>query len=228
MENLLLNYFQKRMQKESDAAPPSFEEGPVITITREYGCPGKLIAQQLVTEINHRSAPPWKWISKELIESLAMELKLQPSVIQDIKNFDERKTTDYLALLFTGDYYPGEMKIKNTLSDIILSFAREGRVVIVGRAGFQITNAIEKSFHISLKAPLEWRIEHICQRMNLNYLDGLKQVEQMSLKRENFLSYFNKNTPLKPFDAVFDCSISSDEEIVQVTLMELRKKGWIS
>jgi len=228
MENLLLNYFQKRMQKESDAVTPSLEEGPVITITREYGCPGKLIAQQLVTEINHRSQPNWKWISKELIESLAMELKLQPSVIQDIKNFDERKTTDYLALLFTGDYYPGEMKIKNTLSDIILSFAREGRVVIVGRAGYQITNAIEKSFHISLKAPMEWRIEHICQRMNLSYLDGLKQVEQWSLKRENFLSYFNKTTALKPFDAVFDCSISSDEEIIQVTLMELRKKGWIS
>lgn len=228
MENLLLNYFQKRMHKESDVVAPSREEGPVITITREYGCPGKIIAQQIVNQINTRDNHSWKWISKEILESLAQELKLQPSVIRDIKNFDERKTTDYLALLFTGDYYPGEIKIKNTLTDIILSFAREGHAIIVGRAGYQITNAIEKSYHISLKAPLEWRIEHICQRMNINYLEGLKQVEIMSAKRESFLKYFDKTGAMKPFDAVFDCSLTSNEEIEQVVLMDLRQRGWIS
>lgn len=226
MDNLLIKYFQQRMSKEE---LPSFnpkESGPVITISREYGCPGKIIAQSLVEKVNQIKPSSWKWISKEIIESLAQELKLQPSVIEDIKNFDERKTTDYLALLFTSDYYPGEKKIKNTLSDIINSFAHQGHVVIVGRAGYQITNGIEKSLHISLKAPLDWRIEHICQRMNLSFIDGMKVVEEMSEKRRHFLSHFDR-PGLKNYDLIFDCSQTSDEEIVNVILLEIKKKHWI-
>lgn len=226
MDNLLIKYFQQRMSKEELPSNKSMESGPVITISREYGCPGKIIAQLLVEKINQINPTNWKWISKEIIESLAQELKLQPSVIQDIKNFDERKMTDYLALLFTNDYYPGEKKIKNTLSDIINGFALQGNVVIVGRAGYQITNVIEKSLHISLKAPLDWRIEHICQRMNLSFIDGMKVVEEMSEKRSHFLSHFNR-PGLKDFDLVFDCSQTSDDEIVNVILLEIKKRKWI-
>jgi cytidylate kinase len=226
MENLLLKYFQQRMSKEELPHFLSKEPGPIITISREYGCPGKIIAQNLVERVNAIAHTNWKWISKEIIESLALELKLQPSVIQDIKNFDERKTTDYLALLFTNDYYPGEKKIKNTLTDIINSFAQEGKVVIVGRAGYQITNDIEKSIHVSLKAPIEWRIEHICQRLNLNFIDGMRQVEELSTKRSHFLSHFEKPN-LKDYDLVFDCSQTNNDEITNVILMEMKKRNWI-
>lgn len=226
MDNLLIKYFQQRMSKEELPSFNTKEAGPVITINREYGCPGKIIAQSLVEKVNLLKSVHWKWISKEILESLAQELKLQPSVIQDIKNFDERKTTDYLALLFTSDYYPGEKKIKNTISDIINGFAMEGNVVIVGRAGYQITNGIEKSLHISLKAPLEWRIEHICQRMNLSFIDGMRIVEEMSEKRNHFLSHFNR-PGLREFDFVFDCSQTSNEEIIDVIVLEMKKMKWI-
>ena len=45
--------------------------GPVITISRAYGCPGKLLAQDLAINLNKRvigtKEKHWKWISKEII-----------------------------------------------------------------------------------------------------------------------------------------------------------------
>ena len=40
MDNLLGNYFQNRMERESETVEEIRDPGPVITLSREYGCPG--------------------------------------------------------------------------------------------------------------------------------------------------------------------------------------------
>ncbi len=226
MENLLLNYFQNRMEKESIYTDPHNEYGPLVTITREFGCPGKAIAEQLVYLINQAKPPiKWNWIDKEILKILASELNLSPSVIEDIKNFEERKISDYVALVFSNDYFPGNKKIKNALAEIILTFSKRGHYVIVGRAGHYIAGDIPRSYHVSLKAPFDWRVEHICQRKNCSYQEALKMVQEMSEKRERFLMHFAKGKEKYEFDAVFDCSETSIEEICRVVMVDLKQKA---
>ena len=72
MQNILSHYMRERMQK-SVAKEVDKEPGPVITIARSYGCPGKLIGQELVHALNKKLADAgakqhWKWISKEILE----------------------------------------------------------------------------------------------------------------------------------------------------------------
>ena len=225
MDNLLLNYFQNRMDREAANIQQLGIGGPVITLSREYGCPGKKIATMLADRILAEKNVEWTMISKEVLETLAEELNLNPSVVEDLANFEDRRITDYIALLLSKDYYPGEQKIKNTLSDIILSFATKGNTIIVGRAGFNICNQIEKSFHIRLVAPIEWRIDYMSKKRNISYPDAMKLVEEMSRKREQFLKFFMDNQKYDiSFDSTYDCSQITDNEIVTKVMSDLERK----
>lgn len=223
MPNLLLKYFQQRM----DNDPPALsikEPGPVVTISREYGCPGKIVAEQLNDKINQHYNNSWKWISKEILEQLAEELKLKPSVIEDINNFKDRGFSDYFALLLSKSYFPGEKRIKNAFHDILLSIANEGNAIIVGRAGYYITNHLQKSYHVRLYAPLEWRVDRFSEKRELSYQDAMKQVEDMNKNRLQFLEYFRDNKKQnKPFNQEFDCSVNSIEQIVDQIWSDLEK-----
>ncbi|MCF8370072.1 MAG: cytidylate kinase-like family protein [Bacteroidales bacterium] len=226
MDNLLIDYFHNRMERTTSKVEEVKEPGPVITLSRDYGCPGKRIATLLVERIKAEKQTDWTMISKEILETLATELKLNPSVVNDIAHFEDRGLGDYLALLLSKDYYPGEQKIKNTLSEIILSFAKKGHTIIVGRAGIYITKQIEKSYHIKLFAPIEWRIDYMSAKMSISYPDAMRLVEDMSRKREQFLKFFavQKKEDIT-FDATFDCSQVSDDEIISHVMADLEKKG---
>jgi len=123
MSELLNHYFKLRMDKDPVIPSVNDEPGPVITISRDYGCPGKKVAEKLTNILSSTYTADWTWIDKEVLDKLSKELNLNPSVIDDLSNFTDRKLSDYIALIFSSDYYPGEKKIKNTMAEIILSFA---------------------------------------------------------------------------------------------------------
>lgn len=228
MDNLLIDYFKNRMEREAGTVKEIMVAGPVITLSREYGCPGKRIVSLLADRINQQKQVKWTMISKEILETLAQELNLNPSVVKDLANFEDRPLSDYFALLLSKDHYPGEHKIKNTLSEIILSFARKGHVIIVGRGGFYITQHIEKSYHIKLLAPIEWRIDYISQKLGISYPDAMIRVEEMSRKREQFLKFFAvQKKQDTTFDATFDCSQVSDDDMVSQVMADLEQRAII-
>lgn len=223
----LIRYFNERLSRPVNWKKDPVSPGPVVTISREYGCQGKTIANLLVEKINRNGYQSWRWISKEILESLANKLKLNPSVITEINNYEDRKLSDYIALLLSTDQYPGEKKIKQKLAEIILSFATEGNVIIVGRAGYFITGHIEKAVHVRLTAPLNWRTEHFAERRNLSYHEAMRIVETMGKKRLEFLNYFASHYQHRPHDFVFDTSQISNQEIVNKVYKHLVNKELI-
>jgi cytidylate kinase len=223
MENLLVKYFQLRMEKENSPVYHEREPGPVITISREVGCPGKTIAGMLVEKIAESGVTGWKWVDKEILEQIALELHLTPSIMEDISKYEDRRLTDYIALLLSRDYYPGEKRIKNKWSEIINNLAGAGQVIIVGRAGFYITGYIPKSYHVRLYAPEEWRIDYIAEKKGCSFQDSMKLVEEMSRKRKQFLGYFESERKVGTnFNREFDCSVMTHEEIVNQMFADIR------
>ena len=224
MDNLLLKYFKLRMERNPEFKPEFNEPGPVITISREFGCPGKRVAEKFANELTKHTKEEWNWIDKEIINQLSEELKLNPSTVDDLANYTDRKLSDYLALMFSSDYYPGEKKIKNTLSEIILSFANNGNVVILGRAGYLICGKIKRSFHIKLIAPMEWRIDKVSEKKDISYHDAIKFIDEFEIKRDQFQKFFSSGVPNdNDFDIIFDCSVKSDEEIISETFKLIRE-----
>ena len=226
MDDLLHKYFKLRMNRVQPYLPNQEDFGPIVTISRDYGCPGKKIAEELANNLSTNYKDSWTWIDKEILEQLSKELKLNPSVVNDLSNFTDRKLSDYIALIFSTDYYPGEKKIKNTMAEIITSFANKGNVVIVGRAGFILTSHIKKSFHIKLTAPFEWRVDQISEKRGISYPDAIIIVEEFKIKREQFLKFYSSSTNDDlNFHAFYDCSLMTDEQIISDTINKINEIG---
>ena len=225
MDNLFLKYMSERTGKRKSPEPSNVIPGPVITISRQYGCPGKRIAERLSEMLTHKSKQcgeynEWRWISKEILEKSAMELKLSPDMLKQLSDYRHSSFFKDLALFFSEEYYPGDAKIKNTIASFIHEEAVQGYVVIVGRAGEAITKNIEKSFHIKLKAPLDWRTRVVAEQENLSLAEAQKRCVEQDKRRAQFRDYFEKGKKdIEFFDITYNCKTMTDDEIIQMIMI---------
>jgi len=232
MENVFLKYMRERVGKRDEHQLPQ-SDGPVITISREYGCPGKRIGKYLsevLTDKLKRQGinKEWRWLSKEIIEESARELKLSPSLIKDVSEYKNRSFFDNLALFFSDTYYPSDAKINNTIANFIHTAATEGNVVIVGRAAEAITKNFKKSFHVKLMAPLDWRAEIISNTYGKSISEAKKEAIDMDRRRAQFREYFEKGVPdVEFYDACFNCKEMTDDEIVELIVIIAETRGFI-
>jgi len=233
MENLFLKYMRERNDKRTSSAPDIVAPGPVITISRDYGCPGRRIARLLSEtltkkNLNLGSSVKWKWISKEIIEKSAQELRLSPTITKELSDYRARGFFENLALFFSDEFYPGDVKIKNTIARFIYNAAAEGNVVIVGRAAESITKHFEKSLHIKLQAPLEWRTRQVADSYGMTMSDAKKEVLEMDKRRSQFRNYFEKDLPdIEFFDMFFNVESMTDEEIIEMIIIIAETRGFV-
>lgn len=147
MNNFLEQYLIERYRQ---GEPETTAPGPVVTLSREYGCEANIIAQKLSEKLTiHYGAidqkSNWKIISKEILEASAQKLKTDSKNLEYV--FEESRTTidDFLLSLTARQYY-SDWKIKETIKKVVHSFAVDGYAIIVGRAGAQNHQRHSKSF----------------------------------------------------------------------------------
>ena len=224
----LLKYMSERYLKEEIHVDNS---GPVITISREAGCPAKKISSKLTQILNEkleakRKKPIWKWVSKEILSESAKELKVNPEKIEYVFNYEQKNFFDELLASHSSKYYKSDRKIRNTVAKVIRSIANEGNAIIVGRGGVAITKDIERSLHINLHAPSEWRAIRYCEKHCLTIEEARKMVKDVDKKRDQFRNYFHgKGTDYTEFDITYNCMTFSIDEIAHsiANIIELRK-----
>lgn len=232
MRGILTSYMKERMERK-ERSKIIKEPGPVVTISRSYGCPAKIVAQNLALAINKRiglseSRRHWRWISKEILEESAKELKIDKHTIREAVSADEKNVIDDLIISLAGKFYPGDNKVRKTMRDIILSFANQGRVIIVGRAGVSITREIKNSFHVRLTAPLEWRAEAVSRTQNISLDEARKKILDIDHKRMKLRAFFEGPNP---DDSIFDviCNYQSmtEKEILGLIMNVMELKNMI-
>nr|WP_321408306.1 cytidylate kinase-like family protein [uncultured Carboxylicivirga sp.] len=233
MDNLFLKYMQERSGQRKAPETKHGLAGPVITISREYGCHGQKIGQLLAEKITKELSAAginkeWRMISKEILERSANELKLTPALLQDLSDYRQKNFFENLALFFSSSYYPGDAKIKNTIAKFLHDEAEEGNVVIVGRAAEAITKNIKQSFHVKLEAPLEWRAELVAKEEKISLSDAKKECIEQDKRRANFRDYFENGRPdIDFFDLKINAMTMSDDDIVNLLYCLARSRGFL-
>ncbi len=224
----LLKYMSGRLQKDNNniKAP-----GPVITISRLYGCPAKKVALKLTEELTKKMFvkgldAEWRIITKEIMSESAKELGLEPSKIKYVFKYEQKGILDDILEAHSNKYYKSDRKIRSTIAQVIKNISHEGNVVIVGRGGVAITRDILKSLHINLDAPLEWRVLRASEKNCMSIEEARKYTIEIDHKRKQFREYFEgKNTDYTRFDLTFNCMTLSVDEIVGIIMKaaEIRK-----
>ncbi|MHC1704102.1 MAG: AAA family ATPase [Tenuifilaceae bacterium] len=219
------------IERHKDLHKPCPEPGPVVTISREMGCAGTLVAVRLVEELNKRytfkDGELWRWVGKEEIQAAAAHaLNLAPEDIDYVLEAKKKTMMDDILQSFSKKYYKSDRVIRKTVKDVIRTFACNGRAVILGRGGVAITRDIPRSLHINLEAPLEWRTLRISEKMDLDIKAAESYILEIDRQREEFRDYFGGvNTDYTRFDISFNSMTLTISEIVDITIktMELRK-----
>ena len=230
MTNILLKYLEERYEHNApklEVKPP----GPVITISRAFGCPANLCATDLaeiLTKIDGEGKEPWKVISKEILEQAAKELGLTPEKIEFVFKFEKRSAVDEILEALSSKYYKSERKIKNTIREVILEIGKQGRVIIVGRAGVAILKNIPNSLHIKLIAPLDYRVDGVSRRHEISHNEAKKLTVEMDKKRKQLRSDFaGKIMDYVDYDLIFNCSVLKSEEVVELVAKAAEIRGLV-
>jgi cytidylate kinase len=227
MDTFLFKYLSERLQ-EKEESPNS--QHPVITISREYGCWGNRIAELLCQKLLDKSKlsgsyQPWKWITKDILEKSALELKVAPEYISDIFDSKQKGTLADIILSF-GSQYMSDEKIKSTITKVVKSYSRDGYAIIVGRASNIILKDYPKALHVKLFAPYEWRAECLRKRLNLTVTQSRIQVKEMEKRRAAFIQFFRGSLhESEIFDVCFNRKTINENEIVDsiISILESKK-----
>lgn len=230
MENLFLHYMHERVRREEEQTVQ--DPGPVITISREYGCYGNEVADLLTKKINAIQAaeekPKWVLVSHQILHDAAESLKAKPDEIVHIFGAKEKSIFRDLVSIFTKDKYLSDIQIKRTIAQIIRSYSVQGNTVIVGRAGCVLAKHIKRSVHVKLMAPIDWRAETIKKRFDISISDAMERVKDTDKRREAFMEFFRGNKPdSELFDLLLNRSTVDTEDIVDLILKLAKIRGVI-
>jgi len=227
MNNLLLKYMESRFQEQFNME--TNKPHPFVTISREFGCPSKLIAKMLAEELNRKAGNAkgrlWQYINKEIVEQAAMELELEPVKIEHLFRMDQTGILDDLLSSFSSNY-KSTQKIRKTILDVTQTFSKKGHVILVGRGSVAITHDRPNSLHIRLQAPLDWRAHCVSEHKGITVREALQVAVEIDKKRTALIESFLGHK-LEPnlFDAIFNCKTLSNADIIStiIKMMETLK-----
>ncbi len=207
--------------------------GPVVTLSREVGCPAKKIASDLSEKLNtlkkkHSKDHPWRWIDKEIMMESAKELNVDSSQIQHVFDYKKRGILEDLLMAQSKDYYKSDMKIRTTIAKVIRNFANAGNAIIVGRGGVAITRDIPRSLHIYLEAPLEWRALRVADKYNYTIDQARAYAQNIDKKRSGFRDFFQgKGNDYTRFDIKLNCMTLEPNGLIDIIIGGMRTRSMI-
>ena len=224
----LKKYLTEQYEKTIDEGQKA---GPVITISRQYGCAAKDFAQKLADRLNEfkqdkKGTKPWTWINKEIFENTAKALNLKESRILHVFEGEKKGVVESIILSSSEKYYASDTKIKKKIIEIVRSFAEQGHMIIIGLGSVAITRDIKRSLHIRLQAPFEWRVEQTAKRRSKKNDEMAKYAASIDKKRDKLRdSFLSKEDPAEMFDITFNVMTMKQDEILDsiVYFMKSRK-----
>ena len=227
----LLQFIEERLKENT---PSEEVPGPVITISREYGCPGYNLGLELAERLSHRSSikggvVDWKTLNREILVQAADEIKLTPDLVDRIIHQKPLGMFADIFQSFSDHYLPNDMEVKKKVAAIILDLAIHGNVIIVGRAGAMITQQLPNTLHFHLYASLDSRIAKVVEKEGLKEDEARKKILRVDQERVYIRKFYaGEAADSSFFDANFNTGTLDTETIVESILAMARKKGLIT
>lgn len=227
MENALLKYLNERMRKTMEAPKirPS-AAGPVITISREVGCNGLVLARKLATRLNeHPSGQEWKVLSKEVFYKSARELDIAPETIRKTVKKVDKYTFEEILNAFGNKRYKSDAKIAKTVRDVVYSLSVEGFNIIVGRASHIIAHDIKNALHLRLIAPMDYRVINIMANNDLSKTKAIAFIKKVEQERMAFRKSMKEDHLHEDYyDLTINRASFSTEQVIELIIKAIDKK----
>jgi len=151
----------------------------VITISREFGSEGDIIAHQVAQSLNYHFVDQ-KFIGDILGQYGYVEFDKE---FTTLPTFWER---------FDAQREKQRELMARMLNKVIEAVAHHGNVVILGRVGFEVLGEYADVLHVRLQAPLPVRVKRIMAQQELSFEEAESLVKNSDNVRVAFVEEFYK------------------------------------
>lgn len=155
---------------------------PFITIAREPGSGGAPIARLVAEKLG------FECIDEEITDEIARSTRKRKAIIQAI---DEKKRTalqDMVHSMLNPDYID-DVKYVSELVKVVLTYAHQGNVVILGRGANFIT-PFPKGLHVNITAPYQVRVERAMQYEDFDKETAKEVIAKVEKERKDFVKQY--------------------------------------
>ncbi len=191
----------------------------VITIGREYGSGGRLIAKKVSKLLNI------PFYDEELINLIVQETGLAADFI---RNADTRNPIGcFSSFSFSYDNLPVEGQLLISEADIIKKVADKGPCIIVGLCADYILRHKENCARVFVSAPFDERVKRVKEEYNVNQKNIEHYVTKIDKSRAKYYNYVTdeKWNVAKNYDMVLNSTIGLDECALLIKdLVEIKEK----
>jgi cytidylate kinase len=171
----------------------------IITLDREYGSGGGVIAEKLAKRLG------WKLWDQLLTDEIARRMECD---CREVEQHEERRDAAFYRLLksfmrgsFEGSLNAPRLKIVDTdcVRDVVLrilpEIAKEGNSVIVGRGSAYYLATRLDTFHVFVYAPFEERVRRL-QSIGNSEKEAFDLAQSVDQERADFVKqYFDIEWP---------------------------------
>jgi len=200
---------------------------PCITISRETGAGVQSVCKHLITILEQNSFKDdihWTFFDRKLIEKILEDHHLPQRVSEYLVEDKYRHISSAINELL--GLHPTQWTILHKTTETVLQLARMGKAVIVGRGGNIITSNLKNVFRVRLIAPIEKRVNHIMEIMNLNTDEAESYIKKEDIARKMYLkSNFGKDVsdPLS-YHIILNTGMLSYKETAEIIASAVMRK----
>lgn len=188
----------------------------VITVSRQFGSFGSIIANKISKELNI------EYLDRNIVEEAAKKLGLSVPVI---KEYDEKIGKKYFQALFPLGITKND-EIFQIQKNIIEDLAKKKSCVIVGRCGNYILRNHPRALHIYIYAPYLSKLNDSINTLGMSETDAKKMIKNVDLAREKYREKYcpDFSNNFDGYDLMIDSSKFDHEAIVAMICEIARKK----
>ena len=171
----------------------------IITLDREYGSGGGVIAEKLASRLG------WKLWDQLLTDEIARRMDCD---CRDVEKHEEKRDPAFYRLLksfmrgsFEGSLNARRLKMVDTdcvrevVQQILPNIANEGNCVIVGRGSAYYLSTRLDAFHVFIYAPFEERVRRL-RSTGKTEKESIELAETVDRERADFVKqYFDIEWP---------------------------------
>ena len=201
---------------------------PFVTITRQAGGGGHLLAQVIITDFlkeeDKELFSGWHVFDREVCELVAEDPELKVSIETLLAEHYRSEFQDFFDTLFTGrsEQY---LRYKKTFQ-IVRILSLIGKVILVGSAGSFVTRDLPSGVRIRLVAPEATRTRWLMKKFQLSKEEARKMMLQQDAERHKMVrSFFGQDIedPLT-YDAVFNSDRADLHEISHAVIAMIKRR----
>ena len=189
----------------------------IITIAREYGSGGRLIAQKVAQKVG------LVYYDNEVIDLAAREMGMDVDAIRKVA---EQKSSSFMYTMSSSAFsLPLNDQVFVMQSKITRHLANHDSCIIVNGCADYILEDYDDVLSIFIHAPLESRIRRVKEDYQEVHDDYKKYVTKRDKGRSNYYNYYTtkKWGHLKNFDLTINSDLGIDE--VATIIADLFLKG---